>query len=444
MGDTLRDYLVGLGFQVDEASWQKFTSRVERSARNVGELGAEAVATGFAISKMVERVARSYEELYYVSQRTGSGVGALKANEYGWRQIGLSAQQARQTVESVAASMRANPGMQALMRSFGLDPRDAEASTTGLVEKLKSRFGEKGYFAAAQYAGMFGIDEGTFRTLWMNIEKLRAKQAENRQMQREAGFDARRAADDFLILSNNIDKLTGRIGILFDRIAHDLGGSVNTLVRGADWAVRQFTAANDKTDGAIGVAGAIAASGLGVMIAKKILMRILGVGAGTAAAAAAAPAAPAAAGAAPVAAAAAGGMGLAAMMAKGPASLLKSFGVPVALLAAMKYDTDNSLRSQLRSLFGIEETEEDRRADPPWRKRDPWASPVPFSASLLPSGDGTAFQRTLAPTINQKTEINIAPGPNAFETARAVFGSQDSINANLVRYWGRQIGEVRP
>lgn len=448
--NTIKEFLVGLGFDIDEASWSKFTGGIARATKQVTALGAETVATGLAISAMVEKTARNYEELYYVAQRSGASIAGLKANEYGWRQVGLSAGQARSTIESVAQTIRTNPGLRGLMQSFGIDPNNAERAATQFVETLKRRFGERGYFVAAQFAQMYGIDETAFRTLWINIDRLKAAQKEHQAMMRDAGLDADQAGEDFRKFANAVDRTWGRFGALTDRISHDFLPAVHGGINALGRLLILFSRFNDSKGGVPGMAATIGASGLGILMIKSLIWRILGLGGGAAAAGAAG----AGLGAGVLGAgagvgvgaggAAAGAAGLGAFMRGGLGAMLRRFGVPAAMLAMMKYDEGNSTRTFLRGILGIDETDEERRAPAPWNGGQWPGGPhsMPFDARNLNSaGAGYGINN---PVLNQKTEINLLGSASTFENAQAIFGSQDSINSNLVRYWGRSFGEVRP
>jgi hypothetical protein len=166
---VLRDYLIALGFKVDDQSYKRFNEGILRSAKNVSELGAEAVGAATAIGYAVEKVARQFEDLYYASQRTGGAVTNLRAYEYGARNIGVSADSARSAVEGMAAAIRTNPGLTGLLRGMGIDPNDAQQAVVQLVGKMKASFGEGGYFVAQNIDSMLGIDEQTFRQIWNNF-----------------------------------------------------------------------------------------------------------------------------------------------------------------------------------------------------------------------------------------------------------------------------------
>ena len=57
--DHLQEYLIGLGFDVDQNKLRKFREGAAAAAKDVTEIGAAAVTTAAAIGYMVEKAARS-------------------------------------------------------------------------------------------------------------------------------------------------------------------------------------------------------------------------------------------------------------------------------------------------------------------------------------------------------------------------------------------------
>lgn len=275
MADTLKEYLIALGFKVDENGWKGFNEKIAHSSRTVANLGATTVAVATEIGVTVEKVARHYEELYYVSQRVGSSVGSLKAYEFGARQIGLSVDAARASTESWAASMRNNPGVRALFQGMGIDTADSKKGIGQLVDVMKSQFGEAGYFIAQRYAGIAGIDESTFRQIWMNREKLRTQEEASARRQKEAGIDAQKYSDDSVRFGDAVRTMEDRWGNLIDRVAigwlPKATEVVELLESGAAWMIRMDVASK----GWLGTIGSIVTA-LGALKAAGAVLGLAG------------------------------------------------------------------------------------------------------------------------------------------------------------------------
>lgn len=279
--DTLQEYLIKLGFKVDENGWKGFNEKVINSGKNVAKLGAGTVAVAAEIGIMVEKVARHYEELYYVSQRSGATISSLKAQEFGFRQIGLTAEQSRSAVENFSAAMRTNPGVRAMFQGMGVDTSDAKKATEQLVGNLKARFGESNYFVAQQYAAMGGIDELTFKQMWDNGEKLAAQEADHVRRQKEAGIDAEKYGRDSVKFNDSLRRAQDEWGLLIDRVAADWLPVAQKTVDGMEAIAEWIAKANDASSGWLGTIGSIVAA-LGVLkttgAALGVAGRLLGIG----------------------------------------------------------------------------------------------------------------------------------------------------------------------
>lgn len=293
MAKTLREYLIALGFKVDEQSYKKFNEHILGTSKNVMKLGSEAVGAATAVGYAVEKVARQFEELYYLSQRSGASVIQLKAYEFGNRQIGISAEAARSSVEGMAAAIRTNPGLAGLLRGMGIDTGNAQQAVTQLVGKMKSMFGEGGYFVAQNLAGMFGLDEQTFRQMWVNYDRLKEAEEDHKQRARAAGVETEDTTKKFVEFSRALNRLEDDFGILGHRIAQDFVTPALAAVEAIDKIIQSINQLDKKTGGAVGTAGTIVGSGLSIYLAKKWLGNFLKFGK-TAAAPTAEAAAPAA------------------------------------------------------------------------------------------------------------------------------------------------------
>jgi hypothetical protein len=166
--NVLREFLVSLGFQVDEASMKKFTTSVEGVTKSVMKVGAEVTAAAAGVVAGVKIISNQMENLYYASQRTGAAVSNIMALRYAAGQIGLTADQAQGALEGFARTLRLNPGSNSLLDSLGVQGGDPAERFTSFIEKME---GQQPYVAAA-YAQLFGIDPDTLLMLENGLPKL--------------------------------------------------------------------------------------------------------------------------------------------------------------------------------------------------------------------------------------------------------------------------------
>ncbi|MBB3004358.1 hypothetical protein FHX57_006740 [Paraburkholderia tropica] len=188
--NVLREFLVSLGFKIDEAGLKKFENSVEGVTKSVINIGAGIAAAATGVVAGVKIISSQMENLYYASQRTGATVGNIMALRYAAGQIGLSADQAQGALENFARTLRLNPGSGGLLDSLGVKGGDPAELFTGFIEKMK---GMQPYVAAA-YAGLFGIDPDTLLMLENGLPKLEDEKKKYASKLAAFGIDPDQAA----------------------------------------------------------------------------------------------------------------------------------------------------------------------------------------------------------------------------------------------------------
>lgn len=274
MADTLREYLIKLGFYIDKGKLDAFSKTVSQAAEDVTGLGSAAFASASAIVWMVDAAARQYERLAYVSQRTNVPVANLKAIEFASRQVGVSAEEAEAATESFYQTLRTSPGARGLLGALGSTP---EKGIVGLVQNLKKRFGEGGYFIAQNFAQSFGLDEKTFRQYWSNLDRLNAAQEDSKRRQHEAGLDTDDVTQKFLDFSRAMNKVDDNFTNFKTRVAADFIPAADWIVDHVSQILEAFNKLDNDTGGKAGLAaGAVAEGGvsaLAIWLAKRLLTR---------------------------------------------------------------------------------------------------------------------------------------------------------------------------
>lgn len=198
--NVLREFLVSLGFQIDEVGLKKFNTAVEGVTKSVMRIGTEVTAAAVGVIAGVKIISNQMENLYYASQRTGATVGNIMALRYAAGQIGLSADQAQGALENFARTLRLNPGSGGLLDSLGVRDGDPSERLIGFIEKMK---GMQPYVAAA-YAGVFGIDPDTLLMLENGLPKLEAEKKKYADKLAAFGIDPDQAAEAGKDFNNSI------------------------------------------------------------------------------------------------------------------------------------------------------------------------------------------------------------------------------------------------
>lgn len=108
--NILREFLLKLGYSVDEGSQRKFADALKYMTTTIAGLGAALAGTVAGVVAGVAHMAESMESLHYVSVRTKSSVENIEAFKFAFSQLGGTASQAQGLLEKFSAFLRESPG----------------------------------------------------------------------------------------------------------------------------------------------------------------------------------------------------------------------------------------------------------------------------------------------------------------------------------------------
>ncbi|EFB9944246.1 lytic transglycosylase catalytic [Escherichia coli] len=192
--ETIKDFLVSLGFSVDDAGAKKFGSVLAGTTANVIKMGLAVEGAALSVVAFTAKIASGLDNLYWASQRTGATVQGIQSIGYAVSQVGGSVDAARGSLESLARFIRNNPGAEGFLNRLGVQTRDASGNMrdmaaifTGVGQKLSGM----PYYRANQYAQMLGIDENTLMAMRRGVGQFSAQYSE---MVKAIGFNADQAA----------------------------------------------------------------------------------------------------------------------------------------------------------------------------------------------------------------------------------------------------------
>lgn len=230
MADTIRDYLVSLGFDIDGAGQAKFEATLKGVAANVVKLGAVVESTALAVVGFTTSIANGLDKLYWASQRTGATVSGIKALGYAASQTGSSAEAAQNSLESLARFMRNNPGAEGFLNRLGVQTRDASgkmrdmsAIFTGVGQRLSSM----PQYRANQYAQMLGIDENTLMAMRRGLGEFSSQYALTAKI---IGLNTDAAAEKSNRFMTSMRGLVMVLGQARDKIGSNLAGGLTGSV----------------------------------------------------------------------------------------------------------------------------------------------------------------------------------------------------------------------
>ncbi|QIX17225.1 mannosyl-glycoprotein endo-beta-N-acetylglucosamidase [Burkholderia multivorans] len=192
---VIREFLVALGFRVDEKGLKNFKEGVEGTTKGVKQLIATVSGAALTVSAGVAAFASKLERLYFVSQRTGASAANLRGFEFAARNMGVSAEAATGTIENLARFLRNNPAGEGYLATLGVQTRNANGElrdTVDIMSDLGKALASKPTWLASQYGNILGIDENLMLAMRNGDFERLLKQY--REMSQTTGLD--KAADD--------------------------------------------------------------------------------------------------------------------------------------------------------------------------------------------------------------------------------------------------------
>ena len=166
--DTIKEFLVRLGFRVDEDGLKKFNNGISAATKSVVALGLAVEGLAISVAYGVERFSQQLEQLYFASQRTKSSAENIRALDTAAQNFGATAGEAKASLEAFAHFLRANPTGEAVVRMFGVKTRDRNGNlrdTSEMMVELGEQFQKMPTWMALQRGQMLGLSENTILAL---------------------------------------------------------------------------------------------------------------------------------------------------------------------------------------------------------------------------------------------------------------------------------------
>ncbi|WP_145494994.1 transglycosylase SLT domain-containing protein [Yersinia massiliensis] len=231
--ETIKDFLVSLGFELDEAGEKKFSAVVAGVTANVLKMGAVVEGAALAVVGFTTKIADGLDKVYFASQRTGASVAGIKALGYAASQLGVDAASAQGSLESLARFIRNSPGAEGFLNRLGIQTRSANGNmrdTSAIFTGLSAKLSSMPYYRANQYAQMLGIDENTLMAMRKGLGQFSSEYA---LTAKRIGFNADVAATQSNRFMTSMRNLTMTLGQARDKIganlANGLAGDIDAL-----------------------------------------------------------------------------------------------------------------------------------------------------------------------------------------------------------------------
>ncbi|WP_038367838.1 phage tail tip lysozyme [Bosea sp. UNC402CLCol] len=234
MADTIKEFLVGIGYKIDGGSEAKFLNSVGAATKAVIKMNVTLLGIATGIGAVVTKIAAGFDEIYFTAQRAGASVQNIKGLSYAVSQLGGSYQGALASIESFAQKMRSNPGYESLVKSLGVATRENGRlrETTAIVQDLAKALSKKPQYVALQYLEALGIDERTYNAI--KSGDLTRFMDEYAAKARALGVDQKQAADIGNQLTQAWRSLGATAELIGAKLEQTLGRSLASFVKDVD------------------------------------------------------------------------------------------------------------------------------------------------------------------------------------------------------------------
>lgn len=217
-GETIKEFLVGLGFEVDQGSLNKFNDGLKKATIAITAVGAAATAAAGFVAKMVMSVANDFDKI--------SDLGArVNATAHEIMELGYVASLTDSSVEAVASSLdglnrtmgEASMGMgrgKVVFEQLGISLKDANGNmktTAAMMAEIGDKIKDLSRQEQVAILSKLGIDPTMIGALTGDVAELRA---EFNQIYSDLEIDANAAAQ----ASSDFMDSVGRLSFVFDSL----------------------------------------------------------------------------------------------------------------------------------------------------------------------------------------------------------------------------------
>ncbi len=190
MSTILEDFLIRLGFTVDDAQQKKFERHADGATKAITSIAGAAKDVAVRVATMVDDFAGRMEQLYFVSKIAHSSAVNLDAMGKGAERAGVSAQRMQDIIAGVAIKLQ-QPGLAAFFAgrfNLNLEGKEPAEQVKEIIRAL-SEMDPKLSYLRNTYGAMLGIGPAElelFRAFRKEIDEAEFKR---KQSLKDAGVD---------------------------------------------------------------------------------------------------------------------------------------------------------------------------------------------------------------------------------------------------------------
>src|SRR6185437_6381300 len=284
--NILSEFLVAIGFRLDQQEFRDFQSKMKGVATQFAELGKIAAAAGVALAATITKTASEMEKLYFSSVRTGASIKDLMGLKFAGGLFGI--ENVTGAVENLSAALRSNPGLTMFFQQLGIKQSSSGVQNLiSLVTQLQKLGppGSIGYAIATRIAGQFGLSEQQLFMLEKFLPKIQDFIKQFQDAAARGGVNLEKLGKDSFQFMQDVGRLVGSTAILALAFEQDVLPAAEEVVHFLQRCVDFAIELNAETKGWSTELGAVAATLLSIVGSLGIAragVKLLGVGGGVA------------------------------------------------------------------------------------------------------------------------------------------------------------------
>lgn len=229
-GDVIKEFLVGLGFEIDEAGMNQFAGAVTSASLKVMALGAATVAAATAVFAAVKGIADEYDELDKLATRFRTTTDAVDEFADMAGLLGLSKDQSigsLKALDKAIADTALGMGRAKLVfEELGMQVTDANGKmrpTTEVMDELALKLNGMERGKAIRVMERLGLDPALLKLFNADLAQLRADLAE---IDKAAGFDLTEAVEESKTFMKSWKALAlefNKVKLVFEKLYESIG-----------------------------------------------------------------------------------------------------------------------------------------------------------------------------------------------------------------------------
>lgn len=222
-GEVLKDFLMRLGFDLDERGMGKFARGVASTTTRVMGLASAAQAVGVMLHAALYKIASDSAKLLDLADTTGVSVDTLEELGFMATVTGSDADKLAASIQNLNKNMAetllgGGAGIEAFRR-LGIDVRDANGKlrdTVAVLFEVGDRIRDLSPAQRTMFLSRLGIDQSLVRMLTQDVSGLRDTY---KDMYAASGVDAQRAAEQSRAYVEETKTLKATLGLLSRSVA---------------------------------------------------------------------------------------------------------------------------------------------------------------------------------------------------------------------------------